>query len=309
MREESDMMAPMRERMGDVTKGCGNTRTVDHETMRHLTHISQDIAANAFQDMTRKSEVVLVEVACSPDSVLSAQVQHATGKKETAVRCSHWNGCDIGTGAGVKLTMSIITAQKPQHVHISPECGPYSPMQNLNQKSQAQRDELQRKRREVLKQYVGASCIFQFCVQQGIHVTWEWAERCQAWRLPLIQRLQEKYRPHMVVTHGCQVNLRNIKGRLIKKGWKLMTTHKRLADMMDLPCKCPKHQVHGVCEGSETRKTAYYTKEYAKRYWEAIRYELDHNQLVDEMMGESGLIPLFGDGLTCICHELKCREA
>ena len=276
--------------------------------MRHFHHISQDIAANAFEGLKGDSGVHLVEIACSPESRLSAQIQREAGREDAAVRCSFWNGCDLGTGEGVKLIMGIIQEKHPKHVHISPECGPYSPMQNLNQKTAAQKQELEQKRRAALKQYVGASCIFQFCIQMGIHVTWEWAEKCQAWRLPMIQRLMEKYSLYVATTHGCQVNLRNGDGQLMKKGWKLMTTHKRVADMMHMPCRCQKGFRHATCEGNDTRKTAYYTMEYVKRFVEAIRYEMSRQQWMEELNGESRLPKHFGNGHACVCSDLQHHE-
>ena len=56
--------------------------------MRHFHHISQDIAANAFEDLKSDSGVHLIEIACSPESRLSAQIQREAGREEAAVRCS-----------------------------------------------------------------------------------------------------------------------------------------------------------------------------------------------------------------------------
>lgn len=160
----------------------------------------------------------------------------------------------------VRLVMSQVNRLKPKHVYISPECGPYSPVQNMNQRSEQQKRDLEEKRRLVLKQYVGACCVYQHCVQSGVHVTWEWSERCQGWRLPIMQNLQQKYGLFTAVVYGCQVNLRHHrKADLMKKGWKLMTTHRRVAEFMRLPCRCPRQYQHAVCEGDMARKTAYYT--------------------------------------------------
>ena len=129
--------------------------------------LSPTVAASAFDKLTQESEVIVLEVACSPGSRLSREVQKFAGRENAAVRFSNWNGCDLGTGDGVKLILSQINHLNPRHVYISPECGPYSPIQTLNQKTPSQREELERKRREVLKQYVGACCIYQHCVQRG----------------------------------------------------------------------------------------------------------------------------------------------
>jgi hypothetical protein len=69
-----------------------------------------------------------------------------------------------------------------------------------------------------MQMYRGASVVARYCVQKGIHVTWEWAERCQAWRLPLMQKLRERVLPFTAVVSGCAVNLREAGGdRLLRK--------------------------------------------------------------------------------------------
>ena len=110
----------------------------------------------------------------------------------------------------------------------------------------------------------------------------------------------------MAVIHGCQVNLRyHKKGQLMRKGWKLMTTHKRVAEMMNLPCRCPKSYQHAVCEGDITRKSAYYTPEFVQRFVAAIKYEMGCNHLKEEFLGHDTRLPrLFGGGCTCYCKEV-----
>ena len=49
-------------------------------------------------------------------------------------------------------------------------------MQAVNQRTPEQIADLANKRKSALRQYIGASCIWQYCVQRGIHVTWELAE-------------------------------------------------------------------------------------------------------------------------------------
>ena len=277
---------------------------------KHAKQIElQSMAAlpKTFQSLvTGDRKTVLLEVACSPESVLSRVTQETVGYEEAAIRCSHWNNHDLSTGEGVKLVLSQIDRLRPAHVWISTECGPYSPMQNLNQKDEHQRQQLEEKRKAVLKQYVGASCILHYAIQRGCHVTWEWSEKCQAWRLPLIQKIMSRYQMWVSVVHGCQVNLRDPKTKHhLHKGWKLMTTHKRLSRMMDLPCKCYKDTKHAKCEGRLTGLSAYYTPEFAKRVVSAILQEMTHSMVVDELGGESQLPQGFGSGAACMCDHLK----
>lgn len=123
------------------------------------------------------------------ESRLSKAVQNMSGRTDAAIRCSHWNGGDLGTQSGVDMILNVIDQHEPSHVWISTDCGPYPPLQAINQWSQAQIAQLAEKRRKVLQQYKGSSCVYQYCIQKGIHTTWELAQKRQGWRLPFIQHL------------------------------------------------------------------------------------------------------------------------
>ena len=268
---------------------------------------------DALQSLVATKGPVLIEVACAPDSILSHVMQQTMGSEGAAVRCAHWNQCDVGTNAGVRRVLKLIDEQRPQHVWISPECGPYSIMQNVNQRNPQQVADLESKRREALKQYVGCCLIFHHCVQRGIHATWEWSQSCQAWRLPIIQRLVNKYQPFFSIVRGCQVNLRDDDGSFIQKGWKLMTTHQLLSRRMDLPCSCEKGTPHVKCEGKLTRRTAFYTHEFAKRVCDALIQGNTRDEIHKELHGHVLGVEGFGEGTVCGCEEgqqhgadLKC---
>ena len=285
------------------------SRSLDDSSSQRLQQCSEHMIPEALQSLVIGDRVRLLEVACAPDSILSTTMQKLTGSEKSAERCAHWNQCDLGTNAGVRRVLGKIDSEKPEHVWMSPECGPYSIMQNINQRNEKQRADLAEKRREVLKQYVGCSLIFHYCVQRGIHVTWEWSQTCQARRLPLIQKLMEKYHPFLAIVRGCQVNLRDDKGQFIQKGWKIMTTHELLAKRMDLPCRCGPRTVHVRCEGSLTRKTAFYTKEFAKRVCQAIIQGDTREEIGKELLGCKPPVEVFGLGTMCNCLEGKQHDA
>ena len=152
-------------------EGC--RRTLSESAARHLELQSQRVAPEIFQGLVQEKRTILLEVACSPNSRLSAAVQELAGYPEAAVRCSHWNNFDLGTHDGVKLLLQKIDQLNPMHVWISTDCGPYSPIQNLNMRTEDQRAQLDEKRKEVLRQYVGASCVLHYAIQKGCHVSWE----------------------------------------------------------------------------------------------------------------------------------------
>lgn len=268
---------------------------------QHLVDSVDALVPSALGTLVAHGPTNLLEVACNPDSVLSTTMHHLTGDTNTAVRCSIWNGCDLTTGAGVRSVLNKIDLHRPKHVWVSPICGPYSVMQNINQRTEEQKASLEAKRKSALKQYVACGIIFRYCHQRGIDVTWEWSQSCQAWRLPLIQKLMVDCQPHFAVIRGCQVNLRDAKQRFISKGWKIMTTNELMAEWLDLPCRCSPGTIHVPCEGSLTSRTAYYTKEFAKRVCRCILKGVDGSRLQQELfMGYQG-DSLFGLGTSCSC--------
>ena len=265
-----------------------------------------EIGSHAFEALTSKGSTWLIEVACSPESLLSAEVQRLAGHESAAIRCAHWNGCDLETRSGVRQVIGLINQHQPRHVWISTECGPFSPMQSINQRNEQQREDLATKRKHAIRQYLGASAIYQHCMQTGVHATWEWAQRCQAWRLPFMQRLDKKYVPYYAVTQGCQVGLKDPKsGRLMHKGWKLMTSHARMAEHMQLPCLCGAGQHHAKCEGQLATNSAFYTPNFVKRVAYVLQHEMSQKNLVREMEGQTSLLSLFGKGGECLCSEVQ----
>ena len=191
-------------------------------------------------------------------------------------------------------------------VWIAPPCGPFSPLQHANARSTEQKEELQRKRQQAQKAYVGASIVYAYCVQQGIHCAREMPERSDAWRLPRVQQFQKKFQPFVAVTHGCQVGLRSGPEQpLVKKGWRIFTTHARLAEVMQCACRCPKTYQHARCDGEMSTQSARYTRAYAERAAKALLLELDHVSVYQECQGRSKLPETFGDGLACQCDQIE----
>ena len=272
---------------------------------RHLEEESWASVPRVFEGLVTFGRTVLMEVACSETSLLAKEVQELCGDESAASRCSWWNNCDLATDAGVRLVLNRIELEQPAHVWISPPCGPYSPLQNVNSRTEAQKEELRLKREAAMRIYVGACVVFHACVQRGIHVTLELSERCQAWRLPIFQSLRSKYGLYQTVAKGCRVGLRDKAGVLMQKGWRVLTTHRRLSELLELPCRCPKTFKHGKCEGSAATQSELYTKEFAKRAAKGIVQELDLTSLMQECNKTTSLPPQFGLGSFCTCNEVS----
>ena len=266
-----------------------------------LAHKSQLVVPHTFEELTGSSRVEFMEIACEPDSLLTSAVQARTGRSDAACRSSLWRGHDLATTTGLSQVLEQIYALQPKRVWVSPPCGPYSPLQNVNQRSPAQIRELKAKRATAQRIYDSTLEIVKVCLQLGIHVTVDLAERCEAWRLPALQKLRFDMGLYTAVTKGCAVGLKGQDGALMQKGWRIVTSHARLAEVMHKPCSCPTNYKHAKCEGKNATKSACYTKEYVRLAIEALSREGNFQRVVEECSGKSSLPQGFGLGMMCTC--------
>lgn len=238
---------------------------------RALEQASQQLLSNSLASVSDVNRLFLLEVACGPESVLSQEVMDKHGKR--AMRCSIWNGFDLTTGEGVKGVLKILKRERPRYVWLATECGPFSPIQNCNQRTEAQRQELLRKQTEARKQHVGGLIVAYMAQKLGCVVCWEWSRRCRAWKWELMDEWRNKCQTTTAIIAGCRVNLIDPKSnKPLGKEWRVESTNRRLAELIHSPCSCQGHNVHAACEGSMTRATAFYTKDMARK----IVYHMVH---------------------------------
>ena len=121
-----------------------------------------------------------------------------------------------------------------------------------------------------------------------------------------MQKIMKRYVPYTAVTQGCQVNLRDPKtGQLMHKGWKIITSHAHLAELMHRPCSCGLNYRRAKCEGGLACHSAFYTPEFAKRVCHALFHEMNQALLSQEMSGRTCLLAPFETGLSCVCGEVN----
>ena len=245
-------------------KTCKEAKTLTRGMCRFQRDRSEKLAPETFQSLALHDRVHLLEIACSQDSLLTNTMRDLTGQEKSAQRMSIWNHFDLGTNDGVKAILNKIEIEKPSHVWLSMECGPYSIMQQINQRNPEQKAPLEEKRREVLKQYVGGSISF-----LGLVFRRGFISLGHNLEVTLVQRIIQQYEVFFAVT-GCQVNLRDKEVFFASKGWKLMTTNKLMAERMNLPCSFAPNAKHVPCEGQLSKKSAFYTPMFAKRVCEVI---------------------------------------
>ena len=259
------------------------------------------------QGLVQERRSILLEVTQSSESVLAQSIQANAPQGSSSSSCHRVDSEYLKDGRGVKHILNQVTVLRPSHVWLAPPTEAYSPLQNVNQRSPQQQAELEVKRREAMKVYVGCCVVFHYCIQNGIHVTLEMSEHCQAGRLPILASLQSKYDLYKATTKGCRVGLREDnrrQGPLLQKGWRILTSQKRMAELMDLPCRCSKHYRHGRCRSQEQTTTSRYTGEYARQVSQALLQELDYTTTFQELRGQSSLLSRFGEGQRCVCSDV-----
>ena len=281
---------------------------LDDRTAQHLETQAGALVPSTFQQLVGEARPLLMEVCCDSDSALTSAVQEAAGCEQAATRCSLFNACDLGTDAGVRLVLERIQVQAPQLVWMKPPAAAYSPLSQLQGPSRQpqgeQQEALQQRRLEARRLFVGCACVLHHCLQQGIHVVLELPEKSLAWRMPLFASVKQKYGLSEVTTSGCAMNLRDKHGSFVKSGLRFLTTHRRLARALDIPCRCPRNYVHGRQEHAKRDSEREYTHEFIKRVVKHIGHELESGECEKEIAGSTQLPEGFGDGACCNCAEL-----
>ena len=270
---------------------------------RSLEEQGWSIVPQLFQTLVGHNRPLLME--CSErESLLTSTIRAQAKCESAATTCVLCNGCELTTDAGIRLIMQRIYAERPMHVWLSLQSSPFSPLQNSNQRTPEQKEDLREKRQQAIREYVGAVCIVHYARQQGIHVTLELPDRSEAWRLPVLQRLQHKFGLHMAVLKGCPIGISGeASGSRTSRGWKVLTTHVRLAETVNMPCRCPKGTKHVF--KPEDSKEGRYPEPVARRVCRVLMQELNHHDTIRECTGHSLLCEGFGTGEFCTCGEVN----
>lgn len=265
-----------------VDAGSGECKELSLRKQANLEQVWLSLLPNAMASVSDAGRLFLLEVACSPDSVLSQVAQEKFGKRSD--RCSLWNGFDLTTGEGVK-NVKKIKLEKPKYVWVATECGAFSPIQNCNQNTEEQRQALLQKQREARKQHIGGLLVAEYAKQQGSVVFWEWSRRCRAWKWEMMDQWRRKHQTTTAIIAGCQVGLiDDASGKPLGKEWRVECTDDVLGRKLHMPCACVRGlEQHALCEGRMTRKSAYYTPEFARRVLYHTVHRDDYEQVMMEL--------------------------
>ena len=161
----------------------------------------------AWPELVRSGRPLLMELACYEDSVLGAEVESCFGKG-SVVRGGLFNGCDLSTEKGVVMAKRLVTHHRPVHLWASCPCGPFCPIQRLNQGTEAKRRALQAKQEHAVMVCQGAQKVARHAQKLGTQIHWEFSEKSVAWKLPVTTEFVAEQKLEKVTCHGCAVGLK-----------------------------------------------------------------------------------------------------
>ena len=121
----------------------------------------------------------LIEVFCSPNSRLTQTAQDARLKAE------RWTmeEFDLSLDADVEKAKARLRKLRPTRLWLSPECGPFSVMQNANKRTPQQREELRKKQRHAFKMWQSCIALAWTQIELGGTFYIEQPKTCQSWQL------------------------------------------------------------------------------------------------------------------------------
>ena len=188
-------------------------------------------AHDSWTKTVRYNRLDFAEVCCTADSLLSGEVLSRGG---TAQRYSHWNGFDLTTQKGAEALKSDLDASRPRWVWFSPPCGPDSPMQNLNQRTEEQREKLawKKSRAHRIQKTVLEIFIWLQRADWCEEVVLEQSATCRSLGVNgSFSELKRQF--HGAHVPGCQWGLKS-QGFLSSKSWYLITKTRTTSDALSL---------------------------------------------------------------------------
>ena len=102
----------------------------------------KDKIQHTFLAVVRPTRVDLLEIGTPEKSTLGGAMELLGG---STFRMSLWNKFDFARKVTVEKAKQYVKEHLPRRVHLSPPCTPFSILQAVNQKTPAQRANLQKK--------------------------------------------------------------------------------------------------------------------------------------------------------------------
>lgn len=229
------------------------------EIMASLRH-AEDELNEALMDV-KGSTCDLMEVCCDMNSGLAHMVNSKGG---VGYRVGTHNDMDLTMERGYHRASSFGKEVQPRWMWFSTPCGPNSPIQNMNQRTDEQVQRLAKKR--VKSKYLIRRCIrlAEEQIDHGGHVGWEWPWNNLGWHSHDMKRFMKKLSNlgilHFSRLDGCQVGVvAHDTGQPMLKPWRIMSTSKEM--QLALERRCSHDHEHAECMGHKrASQSAFYPK-------------------------------------------------
>ena len=210
-----------------------------------------------------EEQLDLLEVFCSPSSTMTQTANNSGLKAE------RWtiDEFDLSRESGYFQAACWLRELKPKRLWLSPECGPFSIMQNANLRNMQQVQDLIEKRKHGFRMW--QSCIRLAKIQFELGGTFyiEQPQRCMTWRLedPKTRELVDELSTYCI-RDQCFDGLTHPKSGLpMQKSTRIQTND--IAFAQRFAQRCQGHEYgHTPIEGGKiTYLTSFYPKRFCQR--------------------------------------------
>ena len=199
------------------------------------------------------------------------------------------NGYDLSTAHGLKKALALVRDTRPKYLHVSPPCGPWTSLQNANQRNPNQIHRLAEQRlhsRRLIK-----NCCKLVEVQRqegrrdagysepqrdtGRHAGGEHPLRATSWHLPEFREMLRLCGGERFTVHGCMHGLRNPQtGVQQLKSWGWFTSLGAIRKALERKCTHPPSSHEQIQGGRRAAQSATYPYLLCRRFAKALLKEL-----------------------------------
>ena len=144
------------------------------------------------------------------------------------MRCGIHSGHDMSTYQGYRRAREDMIHARPRHPWFSTPCGPDSPLQNINQRTEEQKKELAAKREVNRRIRRYATRLAREAMTLDIEVHWEWPKTNGQWGSEEMVSIVNQL--HEALFDGCAWGSRDWEsGVLFRKAWRVLITSSVMA--------------------------------------------------------------------------------
>ena len=219
------------------------------------------------KSMTKFEQLDILEVYAFPNSMLTTVAQEHGLR---ARRFTYEDG-DLSTPTGRKALFHIINTQKPKHIWLAPECGPWCAWNRFNSmRSLSSYQQIMNQQRLAKEHLVLCNVVAQIQHDEGRHTHLESPKTSGVWKQQEIQPFLKRSIPAQL--DQCAFGLRHpSENQLMRKSTRIQTTSVEMFSVLD--CRvCNREHSHSTIAGrcqwkghsiSVSRFAAFYPRKLA----------------------------------------------